>query len=191
MSNPSPLSIWQGKNVRLRAMEPTDWEPYFDWNSDDEMARRAYFIPFPQSQEAMKRFAERESTQAPEDDNFRFVVENNQGEVVGDVTVNHCDQRAGTLKWGIATKLEHRRKGYASEALILVMRYYFQELRYQKITIDIYSFNEESVKLHEKLGFQLEGRIRRTVYTKGQYFDVLMYGITKEEFLEKYGDLTF
>lgn len=191
MSDSSPLSIWQGKNVRLRAIEPADWETYFDWNHDDKMARQTYFIPFPQSQESVKQFAERESTQAPEDDDFRFVVENNQGEVVGNITVNHCDPRVGTLKWGVNTMLEHRRKGYASEALILVMRYYFQELRYQKITIDVYSFNEESAKLHEKLGFQLEGRIRRTVYTKGQYFDVLMYGITKEEFLEKYGDLTF
>jgi len=62
------------------------------------------------------------------------------------------------------------------------MRYYFQELRYQKVTVHIYSFAEPSVKLHESLGFQLEGRIRRAVFTNGQYFDELIYGLTKEEF---------
>jgi RimJ/RimL family protein N-acetyltransferase len=57
-----------------------------------------------------------------------------------------------------------------------------QELRYQKVTVHIYSFAEPSVKLHESLGFQLEGRIRRAVFTNGQYFDELIYGLTKEEF---------
>jgi RimJ/RimL family protein N-acetyltransferase len=181
-NNISFTSLWQGKNVRLRAMEPSDWETYFAWNQDDEMARRTYYIPLPQSQESVKRFAERQSLEPLETDNFRFVVENNQREVVGDITVNNCNPRNGTFSWGLNTKMEHRRKGYASEALKLVMRYYFRELRYQKVTVHIYSFNEPSVKLHESLGFQLEGRIRRAVFTNDQYFDELIYGLTKEEF---------
>lgn len=187
----SSLSFWQGKTIRLRAIEPADWETYFAWNQDDEQARAAYFIPFPQSQEAVKRFAENTSLQAPETDDFRFVVENNEHEMIGDVTVNDCNPRNGTFSWGLTIKEEQRRKGYASEALQLIMRYYFQELRYQKVTIHIYSFVEASIKLHESLGFQLEGRIRRAVYTKGEYFDELLYGLTREEFLAKYGDQAF
>lgn len=159
-------SLWQGKKIRLRAIEPSDWETYFAWNQDDKQARSLYFIPFPQSQEATKRFAETTSLQAPETDNFRFVIENNQREVVGDVTVNNCNPRNGTFNWGLNIGQEHRRKGYASEALHLVMRYYFQELRYQKVTIHIYSFNDASIRLHESLGFQLEGRLRKDLYKR-------------------------
>jgi RimJ/RimL family protein N-acetyltransferase len=191
MNTTSANSFWQGQKVRLRAIEPADWETYFAWNQDDEQARALYFIPFPQSQEAVKRFTEKEALRGPDADNFRFVVENNEREVVGDITVNQCDQRNGTFSWGVNIKQEQRRKGYASEALLLVLRYYFQELRYQKITVSIYSFNEPSIKLHESLGFQQEGRIRRAIYTKGQYFDVLLYGLTKEEFAEKYRHLSF
>ena len=191
MNTLSSNSFWQGQKIRLRAIEPSDWETYFAWNRDDEQARSLYFIPFPQSQEAVKRFAEKEAVRAPDTDNFRFVVENNEREVVGDITVNRCDQRNGTFSWGVNIKQEQRRKGYASEALRLVLRYYFQELRYQKITVTIYSFNDPSIKLHESLGFQQEGRIRRAIYTKGQYFDELLYGLTKEEFVEKYGHMSF
>jgi RimJ/RimL family protein N-acetyltransferase len=67
----------------------------------------------------------------------------------------------------------------------LVLRYYFQELRYQKVTVRVYSFNDASIRLHEKLGFQLEGRLRRTVYTNGEYFDELIYGLTVEEFVSR------
>ena len=184
-------SFWQGQKIRLRAIEPSDWETYFAWNCDDEQARALYFIPFPQSREAVKHFAEMASLQAPETDDFRFVVENDEHEVVGDVTVNNCNPRNGTFSWGLNIKQGHRRRRYASEALLLIMRYYFHELRYQKVTVHVYSFNDASVKLHEDLGFRLEGRLRRMIFTKGQYFDELLYGMTREEFIDRYGDRTF
>ena len=180
----SNASIWQGKRVRLRAIEPADWAVYFAWNQDDDQARGVSNIPFPQSQEAVRQWAEHEATRKPEGDAFRFVIENEHGEMVGDLTTHHCDPRVGCFSYGITIRREHRRNGYAAEAIALVLRYYFQELRYQKATVSVYSlkFNEASARLHEKLGFQLEGRIRRTVFTKGEHFDELVYGITAEEF---------
>lgn len=41
--------------------------------------------------------------------------------------------------------------------------------------------------LHKKLGFVLEGRLRRMVFTGGHYYDELIYGMTQEEFAERYG----
>ncbi len=186
MNSNKNMSIWQGKCVRLRAIEPADWEIYFAWNFDDEMTSALYSVPFPQSQETVKRWVEMETLKGPEGDNYRFVIENLEGAVVGDISVHHCDVRVGKLSYGLNIKQDYRRKGYASEAILLVLRYYFQELRYQKVTVGVYSFNEPPIRLHETLGFQQEGRVRCTVYTKGQYFDELIYGMTKEEFFEHY-----
>jgi len=82
----------------------------------------------------------------------------------------------------VAVKSEHQRQGYAAEVIQLVLRYFFDELRYQKATVQIHADNSASIRLHEKLGFQLEGRLRRIVFNHGQYFDGLMYGLTVEEF---------
>jgi RimJ/RimL family protein N-acetyltransferase len=174
--------MWQGERVRLRAIEPSDWEAYFAWNQDDEQARSVSNIPFPQSAEAVRQWAQQEATRKPEGDAFRFVIENEASEVVGDLTTHHCDARVGSFSYGITIRREHRRCGYAFEAIVLVLRYYFRELRYQKATVNVYSFNEASARLHESLGFQLEGRIRRTVFTDGALHDELIYGITAAEF---------
>ena len=117
-------------------------------------------------------------------------MENNAGEAVGDISTNDCDPRVGHLHYGLSVARAYRRKGYASEAILLVLRCYFQELRYQKATITFYSFNEATIALHNGPGFQLEGRIRRAVFTRGQYFDELLVGMTAEEFAEKHA-LTF
>jgi hypothetical protein len=50
----------------------------------------------------------------------------------------------------------------------------------------VYSFNDASIRLHESLGFQREGRWRRMGYSEGQYFDLLFYGLTVEEFIHTF-----
>jgi RimJ/RimL family protein N-acetyltransferase len=63
-----------------------------------------------------------------------------------------------------------------------VLRFYFQELGYQKATVHIYDFNHASLRLHERLGFQVEGRLRRMGFTEGRHFDWIVMGLTREEF---------
>jgi len=175
-------NIWQGSRIRLRAIEPPDWEAFHTWNLDTETARRLYFIPFPQSKENAQRWAARTAQQEPENDQFFLVIENLAGELVGSISSHRCDRRQGTFWYGIAVRPEHQRKGYAGEAIRLLLRYFFAELRYQKVNASVYSFNEPSIRLHESLGFQLEGRVRRAIYTDGQFYDELIYGMTAEEF---------
>ena len=75
-------SYWQGNKVRLRGIEPGDWGTYADWNVDDDQARRVHAVPFPQSRESVRRFAESESVRGPENDRSRFVVESIDGEAI-------------------------------------------------------------------------------------------------------------
>jgi len=186
ITNSMNTNIWQGTHIRLRAFEPTDWETHFIWDQDSEMERQLYHINFPRSKEATRRWAEKEAAKEPEGDNFFFVIENLSGEQVGIISTHESSARNGTFSYGVAIRKEHQRKGYASEAILLVLRYYFQELRYQKVTPPVFSFNEASIRLHERLGFQQEGRFRRMIFTQGQYFDEIFFGMTAEEFTSKH-----
>ncbi|WIG61660.1 MAG: Ribosomal-protein-S5p-alanine acetyltransferase [Ktedonobacterales bacterium] len=180
-------NIWQGHRVRLRGVEPGDWEVHFEWDQDSEMQRRLGVVHVPRSREGTRRWAEQEATRTGEDDTYQWEIEAlASGEHVGGIGTHLCDRRAGTFRHGLAIREEHQRKGYASEAILLVCRYYFDELRYQKVTTTVYSFNEPSIRLHERLGFQLEGRLRRMIYTHGQHYDALFYGMTVEEFRERH-----
>lgn len=174
-------NFWEGKGIRLRAIEPSDWEIVFEWDQDSDAAIQSYYLPFPQSKEATKQWAEKTSTQPTEKDRFFFVIETLSGEIAGSISTHSCEPRNGTFKYGLAIREEHRKKGYASEAIRILLRYFFGELRYQKVTANVYGFNKASIHLHERLGFQLEGRVRRMIYTQGRYFDELLFGMTAEE----------
>jgi len=179
-------NLWQGNSVRLRAVEVEDWEKFFEWEAGPDVgfARQTYALPFPKSREAAKKWASEQANAKPQNHEFRWVIENLQGEFVGTLNTHGCDARVGTFGYGITLRREHWRKGYASEAIRLVLRYFFRELRYQKVTVDVYAFNTASLELHRKLGFQEEGRLRRMVYTDGNYHDAFILGMTVEEFEE-------
>jgi RimJ/RimL family protein N-acetyltransferase len=180
------MNAWEGEKVRLRALEPEDWEIHFAWNQDSAMTRALDHIWFPQSQAAVKKWSTEGAVKEPKNDQLDLVIEKLAGDYVGFIGIHSVDRRSGTFKYGLAIRPPHQRQGYASEAVRIVLRYYFDELRYQKVTAQAYSFNEASIKLHESLGFQLEGRMRRMVYTDGEYFDELIFGMTDDEFRARY-----
>jgi RimJ/RimL family protein N-acetyltransferase len=178
------LNFWQGKKVRLRGVEPSDAEAFSRWNLDSGMARDVDFVWPPVSRAQVANELAELSLRKLEDDAFGFVIEDAAGAVVGFIRTFQCEHRAGTFRYGINVAAEHRRLGYAAEAVLLVLKYYFAELRYQKCTVGVHADNAASIALHERLGFRREGTLRRVGFSGGRHFDIHMYGITKEEWEE-------
>ena len=91
---------------------------------------------------------------------YFWMIETIDGQHVGYINTFDCDRRVGRFKYAVMIKRPFWRRGYAREAVTLVLRYYFRELRYQKVAVLVYSFNEQSIRLHQALGFSLDGRLR-------------------------------
>lgn len=179
-------NFWTGIKVRLRAVEATDADSYYKWSYDydTESDRFCDEIHFPRTHESMITSVEARAKRTPANDEFIWIIENYEGVAVGNINVFDCNRRTGTFKYGLGIAREHWGKGYGKEAIKIILKYYFMELAYQKVTVYIYSFNERSMKLHESLGFCKEGVIRRMIYTNGKYYDEVIYGMTREEFDE-------
>jgi len=175
------VNFWQSKEIRLRGVEPSDAAIFTAWNLDSEMARGIDYVWIPVSQAFTEKWLEEESGKKLENDSFRWIIEDSSGTAVGWVSTHDCNARNGTFAYALGIASEHRRKGYAFEAVRLILKYYFEELRYQKVTASVHSYNEASVSLHEKLGFVREGTLRRMIYTKGEFFDLYYYGMTNGE----------
>ncbi|PYS91613.1 MAG: N-acetyltransferase [Acidobacteria bacterium] len=175
------MNFWQGKKVRLRGVEPSDAETFFRWNLDSEMGRQMDFLWPPISLAQITEQLTAEAQQKLERDEFRWIIEDAAGAAVGSIKSHHCNARTGTFSYGINIAPEHQRHGYASEAILLVVKYYFEELRYQKVTVGVFAPNAASIALHEQLGFQPEGTLRRMGFTRGAHFDLHYYGLTREE----------
>lgn len=178
-------NFWHGDKVQLCAVETDNLEALTAPEEDTELDRYEDFIRFPSTKEQVRKFFEEMAKRDGKNDTFFWLIKDLEGFHVGNIGTFDCDSRVGAFKYGLRIFHPFWRRGYAREAVSIVLRYYFRELRYQKATAIVYAFNERSQRLHESLGFRLEGRLRCTVYTNGQFYDELYFGLTKEEFDER------
>ncbi len=141
-------------------------------------------IVLPSSVELQRAWLEK-AAGLNDDGMLRFALDNLDGATVGWVTLHSRDQKNGTFSFGVAVYHAFRGLGYAVDAVRIVLKYGFWEQRYQKCNSMCLHTNAASIRLHKKLGFLEEGRIRRNSFSNGEYQDEVLFGLTREEFDER------
>jgi RimJ/RimL family protein N-acetyltransferase len=180
-------SIWRGKKVLLRAKTAVDIPRYLaDGLADDMRLYGDGYVVYPASEDVMRDNQEN-ALGYSKDETCSLAIATLDGELVGAINSTDCNPQSGTFSYGISIFSEFRRCGYALDAVRILLRYYFEERRYHRAGATVYGFNEPSITLQEELGFQLEGRQREMIFTKGKRHDVLLFGITADEFWAKWG----
>ncbi|WP_257006868.1 GNAT family N-acetyltransferase [Shouchella clausii] len=177
--------FWQDDNVRLRAMQPEDWQADY-LSKFDTPARRflACAIELPPTVSGSQTFAEEHADFASTKGRIMFTIENEKGNNIGSINLNRIDERNGTFSIGIIIDKQYRGKGYGTSAMNILLKYAFFERRLHKFNDCVLEGNEGSVKMMEKLGCIQEGVRRQVVYMDGQYVDLILFGLTKDEFVE-------
>ncbi|MEU1466548.1 GNAT family protein [Streptomyces sp. NPDC005727] len=170
-----------GTRVRLRGIEPDDWTAFMHFAVDEE--RLGDVLNPPRSAEGYRAWAREQAAAEPGGDCFQLAIEAaDTGEIVGTVGTHHADPRAGWFEYGVTIGADHRHKGYASEAVVMLLRFMFAERRYHKCQARVFAHNEGSLALHHRLGFVEEGRLREHVFFTGRHHDLIVMGILAEEF---------
>lgn len=175
--------FWRGEKVRLRPLRIDDAEGAFA-DSLDSPSRRVLQlgIELPTSVELLKSSLEKFTGCKDTDGIIIFTIETHTGEDVGGISVHSRDRKNGIFGFGVVVSRRHRRKGYAEDAVRILLRYGFWERRYQKCQSACIHTNDASIRLHQKLGFVEEGRCRRRWFLDGEYHDDVLFGLTREEF---------
>ena len=177
--------FWQGEKIRLRGILESDWEEWLDDFGDSNAIRLLNWgLELPKSPEIAKATFAQWADFKNIANRIMFTIETLDGEPVGGINIHSKDEKNGTFSFGIRVNRNHRHKGYGSEALRILLRYGFYELRFQKCNSGCVHTNVGSIQLHKSVGFVEEGRQRRTIYMNGQYYDHILFGLTREEFDE-------
>lgn len=178
-------NIWKGEKVFLRRADENDAFLYVDSCGNHNTHTEKLFekIEMPYSLDDCRRIIAKINSENEHSDNYLFTVENEEGTPIGQIITFDCDRRMGCFKFGLFFAESSRGKGYAKEAVTIMLDYYFNQLRYHKANVYIYDFNEASKKFHQKMGFVKEGVLREVAYIDGRYINAEYYGITSTEFV--------
>ena len=76
---------------------------------------------------------------------------------------------------------EFKRKGISTKATKKILDLSFNEWNLEKVWLCVDEKNTSARNLYEKVGFKLEGTLRKDIFFKGEMIDRCMYGMLKEE----------
>lgn len=172
---PGPAFL-RGDRVELRVIEEEDL-PFLQRVVNDPRVWRSLFAAEPKTMDDERAFYE-EAVNA--DDQVHLLI-CDDGESVGIVGLSGIDLNWGIAEVGYYVDPDAQDRGYATEALRLVVEYAFDQRRLAKLYAHALATNEPSRRVLEKNGFEEEGRLREEAFVDGERVDVVRYGLLADE----------
>ncbi len=141
------------KNIKLRAVEPSDVDLIFEWENDPTIWHLSNtLIPF--SRFDIEQYVFNASKDIYSAKQLRLMIERLEDkQTIGSIDLFDFEplhRRAGI---GILINNEERNKGYASEAIDLILAYAKKTLNLHQLYCNIESNNEISISLFRKKQF--------------------------------------
>ncbi|MFH1624184.1 MAG: GNAT family protein [Pseudomonadota bacterium] len=176
-----------GENVYLRGLERHGIDSnYFQWFNDSEVTQNMMHGAFPMDLEAFQEYYE-QMTRSKNDVVIEIVT------IEGDVHIGNCAlhkinpiHRFTEIGLIIGEK-EYWGKGHAKEAFILIHRHGFDHLNINKVFGTAHELNVASIRALQRIGYEVEGRLRGEIYEYGRYLDRIYIGITRDDFYRIHG----
>lgn len=99
----------------------------------------------------------------------------------GVLNITQIDILNKRCEWGFYLCSRTAPKGMGTILGYTALKYVFRELNMRKVSAQVFSLNNKSIKFHEKLGFTQEGQLRAHVLKNEQYIDILLFGLLSTE----------
>jgi RimJ/RimL family protein N-acetyltransferase len=173
----------KGKSVLLRPVKRSDISYFLKWFNDPEVIQYLeWYLPMTEMGEE-KYIEELGTTRMKSDALFVIeVIEGASTKPIGNCGLDRINSKDHNAGFGIVIgEKDYWSKGYGLEAARLLINYGFQQLNLHRISSGAFAFNDRSIKLHKKLGFREEGRLRQAFFKNGQYHDLMLFGVLREE----------
>lgn len=168
-----------GEKIYLAPVEVDDLNHYLKWMNDQEVTR---FLNtrFPLNRDVEKELLE--SMVREEDTIVLGIHLKETDKLIGGIGLHKIQQvdRCATFGIVIGDK-EEWSKGYGTEATELIVNYGFQTLNLNRIELEVFAYNERGINCYEKVGFMREGARRQARFCDGEYYDVILMGILRQE----------
>ena len=171
----------EGRNVNLRVMEKDDLPLFTEWfnNSSPEFLGR-YFSPFQRSRTELEKMFD----SSPFEEKV-FIIEKKDGTKIGYIVqFNMLAPYTKMQEIGYFLVPNERGKGYCTEATQLLVDYLFLSKNVTRIQATTHTRNAASQKVLEKAGFKKEGTLRKSNLVRGEWTDMFIFSILKEEWKE-------
>ena len=159
--------------MNLRVVEKEDLLLLTEWLNTPEFSGE--FMWFPQQQSKVELEKEYDN---PPHDTKQFLIEKKDGTKIG--WMGHF-LHGNLLEIFYYLLPSERGKGYGTEAAKLMVDYLFLSKDISRVQASVDTRNVSSARVVERAGFKKEATLRKSFFIHGEWRDMLLYSILREE----------
>lgn len=163
-----------GRKVFISSMTVEEVRFMVSWDKHEEDIYQDYNFPNLSNVEQIRWYKDKTSG------NQRlFSIYNFQKKHIGYMSLRNVHKLFKNSELGIVINPKYINRGYGSDAIYTLLRWYFLKLKYKKIYLTVALYNKRAMKVYKKLGF----RYYKEVYE--EYDNLYFFPFSKEN-IQKY-----
>lgn len=175
------------ERLLLRQFKPADLETFYTYRNDPDVAKyQGWEYPYPRVKAV--QFVHDMSIAVPGHSNWlQLALElKSTGAMIGDVAffIKRDDERQAMIGYSLARP--YWGNGYASEAIMRLLAYLFDEMKLHRVSAECDVENRLSWRLLERLGFRREAHLIENIYFKGAYGSEYHYAMLLREWTQRH-----
>lgn len=172
----------RGPRVILRAITRDDLPRYVAWLNDYEVGKHlGHVSPFNLEDETDWYEGQRKN-----DSVFNLAIETETGAHIGSVGLMDINRRAQKAELGIVIGAkEEWSKGYGGEAIEAMLRYGFEQLNLNRISLQVDTDHPGAIKCYKRCGFTIEGELRQVGFREGEFVNQYIMSILRSEYFQR------
>lgn len=159
------------ESLKIRRAEAGDCDAVYEMFTAPTVYSGTLQLPYPSREYWRKRLSENT-------DSVYHLVGVIQGQIVGMVSVavpNRPRRRhAGAI--GISVHADWQGKGIGKQLMRAIVDLADNWLNLTRLELEVYADNEAAIRLYERFGFEVEGRLRQHALRDGEFVDSIMMG---------------
>ena len=170
----------KGNRVLLRSVEKKDVNIFYEMWCDEEIRKYdgGYLVP-PTKEYILENFNRFMNL------NKKYLsIINEKGVLIGYITYEEVRDFNSIYVMGITLGKDFWSRGYGTDSINTLLKFLFMSKAAQRVELDVVDYNVRAIGCYKKCGFKEEGRKRKRYFSEGQYRDLVIMGILKEEFIK-------
>lgn len=174
------MQTLEGENIRLRAIEPEDLTFLFTIENNESFWEISH-TQTPFSKYLLKQYLENAHLDIYQAKQLRLLIEEkNTKKSVGMIDLFNFDPQHNRAGVGIVILQKFQQKGYASEALRILIKYSFTHLKLHQLYANIIADNSKSLSLFAKHNFVKVGIKKDWILSNKTYKNEILFQLINE-----------
>jgi diamine N-acetyltransferase len=171
--------LLKGNQVIIRPLKRDDLDKRLSWKEYPDPLYFHYNPPNLGRAERGEWYLKRIS----EPNRIYLAIDNHEQQLVGFISLYNIDRLARTAWMGVFLGYEFTDRGYGTDALLTLARYFFEQMEFDKMFLDVASHNKRAIRCYLKCGFkfvrtkynQHDPRAKLDIFGDDSFADIRRY----------------